>query len=114
MDPIRTSITIQEDHSQHVPSLPMSLFNQFIEPAETIPNLARNVVDSSFIPQRSSYDSMYCRCYLQSGHHLDSEDFHFDQVTGFEEIMADLAGHVVPSIASYANVYSVGNVGTGS
>jgi hypothetical protein len=114
MDPIRTSIIIQEDHSQHVPSLPMSLFNQFIEPTETIPNLARNVIYPSFIPQRSGYDSMYCRCYSQSGHHIDSKDFHLDQVTGFEEIVADLTGYVIPSISSYANVYSVGNVGTRS
>jgi hypothetical protein len=90
----------------------MSLINQFFEPTETIPNLARNVIYSSFIPQRSSYDSMYCRCYSQSGHHLDSKDIHLDQVTGLEEIMADLTGYVVSSIASYANVYSVGNVGT--
>jgi hypothetical protein len=114
MGPIRTSITIQEDHSQHVPSLPMPLINQFFEPAETIPNLARNVIYSSFIPKRSGYDSMYCRCYSQSGQHLDSKDFHLDQVTGFEEIVAYLTGYVISSIASYANVYSVGNVGTRS
>jgi hypothetical protein len=92
----------------------MPLINQFFEPAETIPDLPGNVVDSSFIPQRSGYDSMYCRCYSQSGHHLDSKDFHLDQVTGFEEIVADLTGYVIPSISSYANVYSVGNVGTRS
>jgi hypothetical protein len=114
MGPIRTSITIQEDHSQHVPSLPMPLFNQFVEPPETLPHLACDVIYPSFIPQRPGYDSMYCRCYSQSRHHLDPEDFHLDQVTGFEEIVADLTGHVVPSIASYANVYSVGNVGTRS
>lgn len=114
MGPIRNSITTQEDHSQYVPRLPMPLFNQFIEPTETIPDLARNVVYPSFIPQRAGYDSKYCRCDSQSGLHLDPQDFHLDQVTRFEEIVAYLTGHVIPSISSYANDYSVGNVGTRS
>ena len=107
MAPFRSSITIQEDHPKHVSSLPLPLINQFIEPTETVPDLSRNVVYTSLVPKRSGHDTMYCRC-------LDSEDFHLDQVTGYEEIVADLTGHVIPPVAAYTDVYTVSNVGTRS
>lgn len=107
MAPFRSAITIQEDHPKHVSSLPLPLINQFIEPTETLPDLPSNAIYPSFISKRSSYDTMYCRC-------LDSEDFHLDQVTGYEEIVADLTRHVIPSVAAYTDVYTVSNVGTRS